>query len=150
MPCFTFDYSGPMHTLDKAGVLISGAGVSSVPAEFLVCLGCSFRIQRCKTLLTYTPMVSFLFPGINIMHLFSCHIQFMKRTCIPLHSYTHLLIHAHIYIHTHMYPPFHAVLLLCFISLWVLTTIRRVCCLFSSQNVTTIKKNAVVLLFYFI
>lgn len=81
-----------MHTLDKTEVLISGAGVSSVPAESLICLGCSFRIQRCKTLLTYTPTVSFLFPGINIMHLFSCHVQFMKLTCIPLYSYTHLLI----------------------------------------------------------
>ena len=81
-----------MHTLYKAGVFISVAGVSSVAAESLVCLDCSFRIQRCKTLLTYTPMVSFFFPGINIMHLFSSQIQFLKRTCIPLYSYTHLLI----------------------------------------------------------
>lgn len=80
-----------MHTTDKARVLISVASVSSVPAESWVCLGCSFRIQRCKTLLTYTPMVSFLFPGINTMHLFSMHIQFWKRTCISLYSYTHLL-----------------------------------------------------------
>lgn len=82
----------PLFALDKAGVLISVAGVSSVHAESLVCLGCSFRIQRCKTLSTYTPMVSLLIPGINTLHLFSSHIQFLKPTYIPLYSYTHLLI----------------------------------------------------------
>lgn len=83
----------------------------------------------------------------------STHIHSYTHACtyMLIHTLTHLHTHTHTCSHTqtytHTYTPFHTVLLLCFISLWVFTTVRRFYCLFSTQNVTTMKGNAVVLFF---